>query len=58
VPKAKAARDLGGTRDRRGGASSAQDLRYSDERVVEGRELVTKLWNATGLVVGRGGRAR
>ncbi|MDX6647595.1 MAG: valyl-tRNA synthetase, partial [Miltoncostaeaceae bacterium] len=37
--------------------SSTQDVRYSDERVVQGRKLVTKLWNATGLVVGRGGRA-
>jgi valyl-tRNA synthetase len=30
-------------------------VRYSEERVRQGRQLVTKLWNATRLVVDRGG---
>jgi valyl-tRNA synthetase len=37
--------------------SSAQDVRYSPERIEQGRQLVTKLWNAVRLVVDRGGRA-
>jgi len=37
--------------------SSQQDVRYSAEKIRQGRQLVTKLWNATRLVVARGGRA-
>jgi valyl-tRNA synthetase len=37
--------------------SSAQDVRFSQERIDQGRQLVTKLWNAVRLVVDRGGRA-
>ena len=37
--------------------SSTQDVRFSEERIAQGRQLVTKLWNATRLVVGRGGAA-
>ena len=37
--------------------SSTQDVRYSEDRVRQGRQLVTKLWNATRLVVDRGGAA-
>ena len=37
--------------------SSTQDVRYSPERIDQGRQLVTKLWNAVRLVVDRGGRA-
>ncbi|MFN8109971.1 MAG: valine--tRNA ligase [Thermoleophilia bacterium] len=36
---------------------SQQDVRFSADSVRQGRQLVTKLWNATRLVVGRGGRA-
>ncbi|MDH3724277.1 MAG: valine--tRNA ligase [Thermoleophilia bacterium] len=35
--------------------SSAQDVRFNHERVAQGRQLVTKLWNASRLVVERGG---
>ena len=37
--------------------SSAQDVRFSADRIDQGRQLVTKLWNAARLVVDRGGRA-
>ena len=37
--------------------ASGQDVRWSTDRVQQGRQLVTKLWNATRLVVERGGRA-
>ena len=37
--------------------SSTQDVRFSADRVDQGRQLVTKLWNAHRLVVDRGGRA-
>ncbi len=37
--------------------SSTQDVRYSADRIDQGRQLVTKLWNASRLVVDRGGRA-
>jgi valyl-tRNA synthetase len=37
--------------------SSDQDVRFSAERIDQGRQLVTKLWNATRLVVDRGGAA-
>ena len=37
--------------------SSTQDVRFSQERIDQGRQLVTKLWNAVRLVVDRGGRA-
>ena len=37
--------------------SSTQDVRFSADRIDQGRQLVTKLWNATRLVVDRGGRA-
>ena len=36
--------------------SSAQDARFNVERIQMGRQLVTKIWNATNLVVSRGGR--
>jgi valyl-tRNA synthetase len=36
--------------------SSQQDVRFSEEKIRQGRALVTKLWNATRLVQGRGGR--
>ncbi len=35
--------------------SSTQDVRFSHERVGQGRQLVTKLWNAGRLVLERGG---
>jgi valyl-tRNA synthetase len=35
--------------------SSTQDVRFSEDRVRQGRQLVTKLWNATQLVMRRGG---
>ena len=38
--------------------SSTQDVRYSADRIDQGRQLVTKLWNAARLVVDRGGRGR
>jgi valyl-tRNA synthetase len=37
--------------------SSQQDVRFSVDNIRQGRQLVTKLWNATRLVVARGGRA-
>jgi len=37
--------------------SSQQDVRFSAEKIRQGRQLVTKLWNATRLVIARGGRA-
>jgi valyl-tRNA synthetase len=37
--------------------SSTQDVRFSADRIDMGRQLVTKLWNATRLVIDRGGRA-
>jgi valyl-tRNA synthetase len=37
--------------------ASAQDVRFNEERIRQGRQLVTKLWNAARLVVERGGRA-
>ena len=37
--------------------SSTQDVRFNHDRVGQGRQLVTKLWNATRLVVDRGGTA-
>ena len=37
--------------------SSTQDVRFSADRVDQGRQLVTKLWNATRLVRDRGGCA-
>jgi valyl-tRNA synthetase len=37
--------------------SSQQDVRFSGEKIRQGRQLVTKIWNATRLVIGRGGRA-
>jgi valyl-tRNA synthetase len=37
--------------------SSTQDVRFSPERIDQGRQLVTKLWNAARPVVDRGGRA-
>jgi valyl-tRNA synthetase len=37
--------------------SSTQDVRFSQDRIDQGRQLVTKLWNAVRLVVERGGRA-
>lgn len=36
--------------------SSTQDVRFSQDRIDQGRQLVTKLWNATRLVADRGGR--
>ncbi len=36
--------------------TSTQDVRFSEDRIRQGRQLVTKLWNATRLVVDRGGR--
>jgi valyl-tRNA synthetase len=36
--------------------ASTQDVRFNVERIRQGRQLVTKLWNATRLVVDRGGR--
>ncbi len=36
--------------------TSTQDVRFSEDRIKQGRQLVTKLWNATRLVVDRGGR--
>ena len=38
--------------------SSTQDVRFSQDRIDQGRQLVTKLWNAVRLVIERGGRAR
>ena len=37
--------------------SSTQDVRFSADRIDQGRQLVTKMWNASRLVVDRGGRA-
>ena len=37
--------------------SSDQDVKFSQERIAQGRQLVTKLWNAARLVADRGGRA-
>lgn len=37
--------------------SSTQDVRFSQDRIDQGRQLVTKLWNASRLVGERGGRA-
>jgi valyl-tRNA synthetase len=37
--------------------SSQQDVRFSAEKICQGRQLVTKIWNATRLVIGRGGTA-
>jgi valyl-tRNA synthetase len=37
--------------------ASTQDVRFNEQRVLQGRQLATKLWNATRLVVERGGRA-
>ena len=36
--------------------SSTQDVRFSPDRIDQGRQLVTKLWNAARLVRDRGGR--
>ncbi len=36
--------------------SSTQDVRFSADRIDQGRQLVTKLWNASRLVIDRGGR--
>ena len=35
--------------------ASSQDVRFNEQRILQGRQLVTKLWNATSLVVQRGG---
>ncbi len=35
--------------------SSTQDVRFSHDRIGQGRQLVTKLWNAARLVIERGG---
>ena len=37
--------------------TSTQDVRFSEDRIKQGRQLVTKLWNATRLVIDRGGKA-
>jgi len=37
--------------------ASTQDVRFNEQRIAQGRQLVTKIWNATRLVVDRGGRA-
>jgi valyl-tRNA synthetase len=37
--------------------SSQQDVRFSAEKIRQGRSLVTKIWNATRLVITRGGTA-
>ena len=37
--------------------ASTQDVRFNEQRVLQGRQLATKLWNATRLVVDRGGKA-
>ncbi len=37
--------------------ASTQDVRFNEQRIAQGRQLVTKIWNATRLVVERGGRA-
>ncbi len=37
--------------------SSQQDVRFSAEKIRQGRQLVTKIWNATRLVIARGGTA-
>lgn len=37
--------------------SSQQDVRFSAEKIRQGRQLVTKIWNASRLVISRGGRA-
>ncbi len=37
--------------------ASTQDVRFNEQRVLQGRQLATKLWNATRLVVDRSGRA-
>ncbi|MGD9694364.1 MAG: valine--tRNA ligase [Thermoleophilia bacterium] len=36
--------------------ASTQDVRFSADRIDQGRQLVTKLWNAARLVQARGGR--
>ena len=35
--------------------SSQQDVRFAEDKIRQGRQLVTKLWNATSLVIARGG---
>ncbi len=37
--------------------ASTQDVRFNEQRVLQGGQLVTKIWNATRLVTARGGRA-
>ena len=37
--------------------ASTQDVRFNEQRILQGRQLGTKIWNATRLVVERGGRA-
>jgi valyl-tRNA synthetase len=37
--------------------ASTQDVRFNEQRILQGRQLATKLWNATRLVIERGGRA-
>ncbi len=37
--------------------ASTQDVRFNEQRILQGRQLATKLWNATRLVVDHGGRA-
>jgi len=37
--------------------ASTQDVRFNEQRILQGRQLATKLWNATRLVIDRGGRA-
>ena len=37
--------------------ASTQDVRFNEQRILQGRQLATKLWNATRLVVDRGGPA-
>ncbi len=37
--------------------SSQQDVRFSADKIRQGRQLVTKIWNATRLVITRGGCA-
>ncbi len=38
--------------------SSTQDVRFNHDRIRQGRQLVTKLWNANRLVIERGGRVQ
>ncbi|MBI2683853.1 MAG: valine--tRNA ligase [Actinobacteria bacterium] len=35
--------------------SSTQDVRFNVEKIRQGRQLVTKIWNATSLIAARGG---